>query len=151
MLSSHIVRNCLNKQIIRTLSSSSAGGGSKKLWGGRFGLDTDERVLDWVDSTPIDTNFAVEDIWGSMAHVSMLGHQEVIPFDDAAKILGGLLKTQNDFQSGDWVLDIKREDVHMNVEGRLIDLLGMEVAGKMHTTRSRNDQVCIFCVFCSFD
>lgn len=121
----------------------STDGGSPKLWGGRFARDTDDAIKGWADSTKIDATFADEDMWGSQAHVSMLGCTSTIPADDAAKILGALLTCQNDFAAGKWELNPEREDVHLNVEGRLIDMLGMDVAGKMHTTRSRNDQVAL--------
>ncbi len=74
----------------------------------------------WTDSTACDTQFVDEDVWGSTAHVSMLGYQGVIPAGDAAKILTELGKTQDEFHAGTWKLAPEREDVHMNVEGRLI-------------------------------
>lgn len=82
-------------------------------------------------------------MWGSQAHVAMLGATGTIPADDAGKIISALLECQDDFAAGKWALNPEREDVHLNVEGRLIDMLGMDVAGKMHTTRSRNDQVAL--------
>lgn len=125
------------------VAALSTEGGSTKLWGGRFARDTDDAIKGWADSTPIDSTFANEDMWGSMAHVAMLGCTATIPADDACKILGGLLECQDGFDAGEWELRKDREDVHLNVEGRLIDMLGMDVAGKMHTTRSRNDQVAL--------
>lgn len=117
--------------------------GSKSLWGGRFTKGTDDSVKEWVDSTPIDKHMGREDMWGSMAHVAMLGATDTIPPKDAAAILGGLRMLHDEFVHGSWQLDPAYDDVHMNVEKALIDRLGMDVAGKMHTTRSRNDQVAL--------
>ena len=84
-----------------------------------------------------------EDIWGSIAHVSMLGATNTIPSHDASAIVAELAHLHDDFLAGHWRLDPAFDDVHMNVEKALIDRLGMDVAGKMHTTRSRNDQVAL--------
>lgn len=78
-----------------------------------------------------------------MSHVSMLGHQKIVPWDKANKIIPQLLAYQDDFIAGKWKLTPKNEDVHLNVEGKLIDDLGMDIGGRMHTCRSRNDQVCL--------
>ena len=126
-----------------TSSRAFSSSGSTKLWGGRFAKDTNQAVVSWADSTKIDSKFAVEDLWGSMAHVAMLGKQRIIPTKEACRILGGLKDLHDEFLDGRWKLDVKREDVHLNVEGELIDRLGMDVAGHMHTTRSRNDQVAL--------
>jgi argininosuccinate lyase len=87
----------------------------------------------------------VEDLWGSIAHVSMLGRQGVIPAKDAGQIVSTLKRFQDDRIAGKLdFFDPKfamHDDVHMNMEARAIDALGMNVAGRMHTTRSRNDQV----------
>ena len=117
--------------------------GSKALWGGRFARGTDDSVKSWVDSTIIDAKMTREDIWGSIAHVSMLGATGSIPAKDASAIVGCLAELHDAWESGDWRLDPAFDDVHMNVEKALIDRIGMEVAGKMHTTRSRNDQVAL--------
>ena len=73
----------------------------------------------------------------------MLAKQKVIPTKEACQILGGLRDLHDEFLDGKWKLDPAREDVHLNVEGELINRLGMNVAGHMHTTRSRNDQVAL--------
>ena len=114
---------------------------SNKLWGGRFSKDVDPSLMGWTESITVDSNFVLEDIWGSQAHVAMLGKQKIIPAAAAGAILSTLLKFQDDFQAGTWKLDLKGEDVHMNVEGRLIEALGADIGGRMHTCRSRNDQV----------
>ena len=114
---------------------------SSKLWGGRFSKDVDSSIIGWSESVSIDAKMVVEDLWGSQAHVAMLGRQGIIPAPDAAAILGTLLKFQDDYLAGAWKLQLEHEDVHMNVESRLIDALGIDVGGRMHTGRSRNDQV----------
>ena len=111
------------------------------MWGGRFSRDVDQRLSDWTESISIDKHIILEDTWGSIAHVTMLGVQGIIPADHAAKIIGGLRQLQDEFQAGTWTIGRQQEDVHMNVEATLIQRLGINVAGRMHTTRSRNDQV----------
>jgi len=134
------IKNVRISSGLRFFSTKSA---SPKLWGGRFSKDTNKAIIGWADSTEIDSKFIIEDIWGSMAHVSMLGKQKIIPAAAACKILGGLKDLHDENLNGDWVLDVSREDVHLNVEGELISRLGIDVAGHMHTTRSRNDQVAL--------
>lgn len=127
---------------------------SQKLWGGRFAKDTDSRVKAWCNSAAIDEQMAVEDMWGSMGHVTMLGNQGIIPEEDAKKILGALYKLHNEYVAGNWRVSDKgpfenHDDVHMNVEARVIAEVGMESGGRMHTTRSRNDQVIVSSKMCA--
>jgi argininosuccinate lyase len=110
---------------------------STKLWGGRFSKEVDASITGWTESVTIDSKMVVEDIWGSMAHVSMLGVKGIIPPKDAAAILSKLLEFQDGYVAGSWQLQLE----HMNVEARLIDALSIAIGGKMHTGRSRNDQV----------
>jgi argininosuccinate lyase len=117
--------------------------GSKKLWGGRFEKDVSESILRWTESISVDSNIVVEDLWGSMSHVTMLGQQKIVPWDKANKIIPTLLRYQNEWIDGKWQLSNENEDVHLNVEGKLIKDLGMDIGGRMHTCRSRNDQVCL--------
>ena len=118
---------------------------SQKLWGGRFEKDTDQAVVPWAESLSCDEEMVVEDLWGSIAHVAMLGRQSIVPANDAAKIISVLVRFQD--ESIDGRLDLhearfaNHDDVHMNMEARLIAATSMEVGGQMHTTRSRNDQV----------
>lgn len=134
----------LTQKVVKPFSA--AGGdqkGSPKLWGGRFSRDTDQSILNWIESISVDSKMVVEDIWGSLAHVSMLGHQKVIPWEAAQKILPTLLRFQDEYKEGKWKLIMKHEDTHLNVEAKLIEALGMDIGGRMHTTRSRNDQVAL--------
>lgn len=115
--------------------------GSTKLWGGRFAKDTDKAVLKWVDSIPVDRNMQVEDTWGSIAHNCMLGRQGINDASYAGKIMFELFNIQNGMLDGSFKLGTKQDDVHMDVEANVIERLGSNIGGRMHATRSRNDQV----------
>jgi len=140
MLARSILRTGHLLSFVRPMSSIT-GGKSTKLWGGRFSRDVDQSILGWTESITVDSNLAVEDIWGSIAHVSMLGNQGIIDPKAAAGILNTLLGLQDNFINGSWKLGNEQEDVHMNVEANVIKAVGMESGGQMHTCRSRNDQV----------
>ncbi|WP_027459948.1 argininosuccinate lyase [Deinococcus murrayi] len=114
----------------------------KKLWGGRFAEATDGLVELFNASVGFDQRLAEQDIRGSLAHVAMLGQQGILTPDEVAQISDGLKAVLADIRAGafEWRLD--REDVHMNVEAALRDRIG-PVAGKLHTARSRNDQVAV--------
>lgn len=113
---------------------------SKKLWGGRFFKKTDEAVEKFTASVHFDSRLFEYDVRGSIAHARMLGKQGIIPAEDAEKIVAGLESLITDWQSGRIELDPSAEDVHMNVEKLLVARIG-EAAGRLHTARSRNDQV----------
>lgn len=111
-----------------------------KLWGGRF----DGKNEAWIDafgaSIPFDQKMAKQDITGSLAHVKMLGHTGILTGDEAAEITRGLLILQDKLAQGKLTFTIENEDIHMNLETYLHQEIG-PVAGKLHTARSRNDQV----------
>ncbi|MCP2014171.1 argininosuccinate lyase [Deinococcus sp. HSC-46F16] len=113
-----------------------------KLWGGRFAEATDGLVELFNASVPFDQRLAEQDIRGSLAHVAMLGQVGILTAEDVAQIQEGLQGILAEVRAGafEWRLD--REDVHMNVEAALRDRIG-PVAGKLHTARSRNDQVAV--------
>ena len=113
-----------------------------KLWGGRFTKPTNELVELYTASIPFDQRLAAQDIRGSLAHVKMLGACGIIPQGDAETIAAGLLQVQKKLELGELQFSIAQEDVHMNVEKHLIDEIG-PVGGKLHTGRSRNDQVAL--------
>ena len=127
------------KRQVKNFGLPGSHGGSPKLWGGRFTKDTSESIHKWTESITCDNHIVTEDIWGSMAHVSMLGHQKIVAFDKANKIIPKLLEYQDGWAKGEWQLGKQNEDVHLNVEGKLIADLGMDIGGRMHTCRSRND------------
>ncbi|RUM62265.1 MAG: argininosuccinate lyase [Persephonella sp.] len=113
---------------------------SKKLWGGRFSEGTDEFVEEFTESVSFDKELAIYDIKGSIAHAKMLGEQEIISKEDAEKIIKGLEEIKKEIESGKFKWKKELEDVHMNIEKALIEKIG-SIGGKLHTGRSRNDQV----------
>lgn len=113
---------------------------AKKLWGGRFEASLEEWVEEFGASIRFDQKLAKYDILGSLAHVQMLGATGVISLEEAQSIQAGLEELLNDYEVGKLVFDIQNEDIHMNIESLLTEKIG-SVAGKLHTARSRNDQV----------
>lgn len=111
-----------------------------KLWGGRFEKDLDAEVLNFTSSFPVDQELWEVDIEGSRAHVQMLGAQAILSSQEAHLLDQGLLLLKEDLSSGKAQLDPHAEDVHSAIEQLLHQRLG-PVAGKLHTGRSRNDQV----------
>ncbi|WP_395094487.1 argininosuccinate lyase [Armatimonas sp.] len=111
------------------------------LWGGRFEGTTDALVWKFNQSLPFDQRLWREDITGSIAHARMLGKQGIIHESDAAKIVGGLESLFAELESGAASLPPEAEDIHSAIESMLFERLGKEVAGKLHTARSRNDQI----------
>lgn len=113
-----------------------------KLWGGRFQKFTDANVDDFNSSIRFDQRLYKQDITGSIAHVKMLGKQQIIPETDAKLIEKTLQEILVDIEEGTVEFDIAAEDIHMNVEQILITRIG-DVGKKLHTGRSRNDQVAL--------
>ncbi|WP_018932048.1 argininosuccinate lyase [Gracilibacillus lacisalsi] len=113
-----------------------------KLWGGRFTKPTNELVDEYTASISFDKKLAQYDIQGSLAHVEMLAKCEIIPSEDAETIKKGLKVVAEKIKAGEAELTEANEDIHMNVEKLLIDEVGA-VGGKLHTGRSRNDQVAL--------
>jgi argininosuccinate lyase len=111
-----------------------------KLWGGRFTKETNKLVEEFTASISFDQKLAIEDIDGSLAHVQMLGECSIIPMEDVKKITNGLLFIKQQVLDGEVEFLVEHEDIHMNIEKLLIDQIG-PVGGKLHTGRSRNDQV----------
>ncbi|WP_135552242.1 argininosuccinate lyase [Paenibacillus cymbidii] len=111
-----------------------------KLWGGRFTKKTDQLVEEYTASIMFDKELAEEDVQGSLAHVTMLGKCGILPEDDVEKIKDGLHKVLQMIRRGALEFTIGDEDIHMNIEKALMDEVG-PVGGKLHTGRSRNDQV----------
>ncbi|HTE84120.1 MAG TPA: argininosuccinate lyase [Dehalococcoidia bacterium] len=121
-------------------SGSDARGADKKLWGGRFEKSTNPLVESYTTSVAQDLALLPYDIAGSIAHARMLGRTSIIPRKDADTLVRGLEELAADVSLGTFRLDDSLEDVHMNVEAALTRKVG-PVAGKLHTARSRNDQV----------
>ena len=115
----------------------------KTLWSGRFSSDLTSETIAFTHSIEADTRLIGYDIWGSQAHAIMLARQNIISDADLKEILYWLRKAEEDLQNGTLTLDPNKEDVHMNVESYLIENAGIEFGGKLHTARSRNDQVLV--------
>ena len=115
---------------------------TKKLWGGRFSGGTADSVEAFTASIAIDSRLYRHDIIGSIAHAKMLGKQRIIPLRDSQKIVRGLAAIQREIESGKFEFSPVDEDIHMNIERRLTEKIG-PAGGKLHTARSRNDQVAL--------
>ena len=111
-----------------------------KLWGGRFEAGLEKWVEEFGASISFDQKMAEFDLKGSIAHVTMLGETGIIAKDEAAQIKEGLEELLAEYKAGKIEFDVSNEDIHMNMESLLTAKIG-SVAGKLHTARSRNDQV----------
>jgi len=114
----------------------------KKMWGGRFSKTTDHLVEDFHSSISFDQRLYKEDIRGSIAHARMLGFQNIISESEADQIINGLQVVLKEITEGKVEFDVGAEDIHMNVESLLTKKIG-DVGKKLHTGRSRNDQVAL--------
>ena len=114
--------------------------GQQKTWGGRFSEPTDTFVARLNASVGFDKRLYREDIDGSIAHAQMLAAQGIISAEDSTLIVDGLATIRQEIESGHFEWSEALEDVHMNIEHRLIELIGA-AGGRLHTARSRNDQV----------
>src|SRR6476646_371091 len=113
---------------------------SNKMWGGRF-ADSPDAVMEEINvSIDFDRHLYRQDIAASKAHAAMLAKQGIITTDDAAEITQGLDTILLEMEGGQFSFNRALEDIHMNVESRLSDLIG-PAAGRLHTARSRNDQI----------
>lgn len=113
-----------------------------KLWGGRFSKNTNELVDAFNASIDFDKRLYHEDIRGSIAHAGMLAKCGIIPAEDGEKIIAGLKDILADIEAGNFHFDVALEDIHMNVEARLTERIG-SAGARLHTARSRNDQVAL--------
>ncbi len=111
-----------------------------KLWAGRFQKETDTLVNDFNSSIGFDTRLYRQDIRGSMAHAAMLGRQGIIAEEEAEKIVEGLQAILKDIEAGQVEFSLDNEDIHMNMEALLTERIG-DTGKRLHTARSRNDQV----------
>ncbi|OUQ90201.1 argininosuccinate lyase [Brevibacillus brevis] len=113
-----------------------------KLWGGRFTKPTNQLVEEYTASISFDQKMWRQDIVGSLAHVAMLGKCGILPMEEVRQIIAGLKKVKEKIERGQAEFLVAHEDVHMNIEKMLIEEIG-PVGGKLHTGRSRNDQVAL--------
>jgi argininosuccinate lyase len=114
----------------------------KDLWSGRFERPLDPRIRAFTSSLELDKRIAQVDVRGSIAHARMLGRQGIVPKDDAAAIVAGLERIAADLEAGAFPWPADAEDVHSAVERVLRERIG-EAAGRLHTARSRNDQIAL--------
>jgi argininosuccinate lyase len=112
----------------------------KKPWGGRFKKKTHKTAEKFSASIETDKKLYLEDIEGSIAHAKMLGEKEIILKKESEKIVKGLERIRREIEAGTFPFSQEFEDIHLNIEKRLIEKIG-DVGGKLHTARSRNDQV----------
>ena len=113
-----------------------------KMWAGRFSKEVDETVNAFNSSISFDGRMYRQDIRGSIAHATMLSDCGIIPQDDAQKIIAGLKGILADLDSGELLMDPTAEDIHMFVEAELTKRIG-DAGKRLHTARSRNDQVAL--------
>lgn len=114
----------------------------EKLWQGRFEEPTNKQVEDYTASIHFDSRLYRYDIEGSIAHCRMLAECGIISHDEASRIVEGLGEIMREIERGELDLRSSQEDIHMAIEQRLMQKIG-EVGGKLHTARSRNDQICL--------
>ncbi len=115
---------------------------AKKIASARIGTESSELLKELNNSFPFDKALYREDIEGSKAHAAMLAHQGIISNDDLSSITDGLNEILKEIESGEWELEGDDEDIHMAIEGRLTDKIG-DAGKRLHTARSRNDQVAL--------
>ncbi len=115
---------------------------ANKMWGGRFAMSPADLMVEINASIGFDKAMAPQDIAGSKAHAEMLARQGIITKTDAREIIKGLEQVRAEIERGEFAFSQALEDIHMNVESRLAELIG-PAAGRLHTARSRNDQVAL--------
>jgi argininosuccinate lyase len=119
----------------------------ERLWGERFEALPSREMIDFLSGrdvkgiSPCDERLIPYDLWGNRAHLLMLCHQNILSKQDGKKILKGLKEIEKLHQKGKFRLKASKEDVHSNIESFLIERVGIESGGKIHTGRSRNDQI----------
>ncbi len=124
------------------MDDNSANGPANKMWGGRFAMSPAEIMEEINDSIGFDKALAPQDIRGSKAHAAMLAAKGIISKEDEASIQAGLDQIMGEIETGRFTFSRALEDVHMNIEARLREIIGAP-AGRLHTARSRNDQVAL--------
>ncbi len=116
---------------------------TEKPWGGRFKAKTDKLVEEFTASIGFDRRLYREDIRGSIAHCRMLAACGILKAEEAERIIAGLRAVEEEIAAGKFPFSVPLEDIHMNIESRLGELIGADLAGRLHTARSRNDQVAL--------
>jgi argininosuccinate lyase len=142
LLPGSVAACCYNRAPIQSIEAAMSNNtdASQKLWGGRFNEPTDQFVERFTASIGFDARLYHHDIQGSIAHARMLAHVGVLSDNEAGAIVAGLNRIHQQIESGELTWSVALEDVHMNIESRLIEIVG-DVGKRLHTGRSRNDQV----------
>ncbi|EAI7346472.1 argininosuccinate lyase [Campylobacter jejuni] len=112
-----------------------------EMWSGRFSGASDELLKEFNASLNVDKTLFNEDIQGSITHATMLESCGILKKEELDAIIKGLEQVRSEIEQGKFVFDIKDEDIHMAIEKRLSEIIGSEIGGRLHTARSRNDQV----------
>ena len=115
----------------------------KKLWGGRFANEGCALLDEFNASIGFDHALYAQDILGSLAHAQMLSECGIISDDDFREISRGLNQIKDEIENGKFEFKVADEDIHMAIESRLSEIIGVNIGGKLHTARSRNDQVAL--------
>ena len=113
-----------------------------KMWSGRFGEESSSLLEEFNGSLPFDKKLYREDIAGSIAHATMLREVGILSADEVEKIIFALKQVESEIDSGKFEFKISDEDIHMAIESRITEIIG-EAGKKLHTARSRNDQVAL--------
>src|SRR6201996_2021690 len=127
---------------LATMPKDPVPNDTNKLWGGRFAAGPAAIMRRINASIDFDKRLYAEDIAGSKAHCAMLVAQRIISPEDGAAIAGGLDRIKDEIERGEFASSEANEDIHLNIEVRLAELIG-PAAGRLHTARSRNDQVAL--------
>ena len=130
----------LRQQAAETAPEDPAGPPANSMWGGRFGSGPAAIMRRINASIDFDKRLWAEDIAGSVAHCAMLVAQKILSPEDGAAIAAGLEQIRGEIEAGTFVFREDHEDIHLNIEHRLGEIAG-PAAGRLHTARSRNDQV----------
>lgn len=130
------------KSVKKAKHSAITDDNHKALWSGRFAEGPDAAAVEFETSIHVDERMALDDIHGSIAHATMLGEQNIIPKKESAQIVKGLKQIEKDLLSGALEIDYSAEDIHSFIEATLTDRIG-EAGKKVHTGRSRNDQIAL--------
>lgn len=116
---------------------------SRKQWGGRFRKEQDRLALIYTESVSFDWRLYPYDIAGGIAHARMLAECGIIKKGEANKIIKALRQIEKELDKGEFPFDVQLEDIHTNIEAALVEKVGADIGGKLHTGRSRNDQVAL--------
>ena len=137
-----LIKKTTKKLPLKTKQDLINKADSSQIWGGRFKQSASDLMQEINQSISFDKKLYKQDIRGSIAHAKMLAKSKIINSSEAKMIIDGLIIIEKEILDQKFIFKIELEDIHMNIESRLNELIG-ETAGKLHTARSRNDQVAL--------